>query len=230
MNEKGEVNFVEVKKHPEVLKKYMRQLRKVNESDFPEWSREEVVALWINSYHAAAIWAVIEHYPVKSLQQIPSVWDTKYLKMTGNSYSLNEIRAKYLMGSYRDEKINFALSCMAKDCPVLNRDAYVGPKLDGQLFMATRRFVNDDRRVTIKFGEKKIILSKLFKWYAKDFGFNFGKPENEEGLSKEDFAVLSFLSFYIEDADKVNFLEEKKYKIKYSKFDWSLNEWRVPSS
>lgn len=227
VNEKGDVNFAEIKKDPEPLKKYMRDLRKVDEGSFLEWSREERVALWINAYHAAAIWAIVKHYPIKSIQEIPSVWDTKYVSLKINSYSLNEIRALQLLTAFKDEKINFALSCMAKDCPVLSRDAYVGPKLDGQLFLATRRFINDDRKVMIKPGGKNIQISKFFKWYAKDFSFNFGKPENEEGLTKEEFAVLSFLSFYMEDTDKVAYLEEKKYKIKYPKFDWSLNDWHV---
>lgn len=226
VNEKGEVNFTEVKKDPSLLNQYLNELRQANEVDFADWPREEVIAFWINAYHSGIIAVITSHYPVKSVQEVPSIWETKHVRLESGSYSLNEIRTQQLLGTFKDEKIHFALSCLSKDCPVLSRDAYTGPKLDGQLFMAVRRFVNDDTKIGIKAGDKKIYVSKLFKWYGKDFGFNFGKPENEEGLSKEEFAFLSFLSFYIEDANKVDYLEEKRYKIKYPKFDWSLNDWR----
>lgn len=227
VNEKGEVNFTKVKKDPALLNQYLDEIRQTNEGDFLDWPREEVIAFWINAYHSGIINIIVRNYPAKSVQEVPSVWDTKHIQLEGGSYSLNEIRAQHLLGTFKDEKIHFALSCMAKDCPVLSRDAYTGPKLDGQLFMAVRKFVNDDTKVKINLNDKKIYVSKLFKWYGKDFKFNFGTPENQEGLSKEEFAFLSFLSFYIEDANKVNYLEEKKYKIKYPKFDWTLNDWRA---
>lgn len=229
VNENGEVDFTAAKKDPSLLKEYIAVLRETSDVDFYDWPREEVVAFWINAYHAGLISVILDHYPVKSVQEIPSVWETKHIRLESGSYSLNEIRTSVLLGTFHDEKIHFALSCMAKACPALSRDAYVGPKLDGQLFMAVRRFVNDGRNADIKLGAKKIFISKVFKWYAKDFKFNFGTPENERGLSKEDFSVLSFLAFYLEDANKVAFLEEKNYKIKYSKFDWTLNDWRLQS-
>lgn len=227
VNEKGEVNFAAAKQDPKLLNDYLAQLRTLNEIDFAQWPREEVMALWINAYHAAAIATVIKHYPVKSMQDIPSAWDTEVLQLTNRGYSLNFIRKEMLLSQFHDEKVHFALSDMTKSGPVLSRDAYTGPLLDGQLFMAARKFVNDPERNVILSSKKKVELSKIFKWYGADFTFNFGKPDNDRGLSREEFSFLSFISYYLENAEKAGFLEEGRYKIKYLPYDWSLNDWKA---
>ena len=225
VNEKGEVNFAAVKKDPELLKAYLHQLRKVRQFDFLQWPREEKIALWINAYHAAAVKTAVRHYPVKSLQEIPSAWETKLLKVGKSQYSLNQIRSEQLIEQFHDEKIHFALSCMAKSCPQLSRDAYTGPKLEGQLYEAVRKFINDPQKNSIDPEKKKVQVSKMFKWYGPDFRFNFGKPDNEKGLSKEEFSFLSFISYYLDDSAQGTFLQEGRYKIRYLPFDWSLNDW-----
>jgi len=38
-------------------------------------------------------------------------------------------------------------------------------------------------------------------------------------------SILSFLIYYSEDLQKIEFLEEGRYKIKYMPFDPELNDW-----
>lgn len=227
VNEAGELDYQAVKRDPQLLNSYLNQLARIDLRDFRfDWPREEKLALWLNAYHAGVVSAIVKHYPVKSMQSIPGIWDLTFIKVVSKNFSLNDIRNRQLLAVYRDEKIHMALACGAKSCPKFPREAYTGPRVEGQLFLATRAFVNDPDQNRIIPGEKKIWISRLFKWYAADFRLDFGTSEKIRNLSPEEGAVLSFLAHYLEDPRKIEFLEEGDYKIKYPSFDWSLNEWR----
>ena len=133
---------------------------------------------------------------------------------------------KNLMGVYRDEKIHLVLSMAAKSGPKLPTEAFTGPKVEGQLFLLTRKFVMDPAYVDVTPGRKKIRISRIFKWYGKDFNLDFGVPEPSDNVSKSDSAILSFLAYYLEDEAKGDYLQQAKYKIEYLPFDWSLNDWK----
>jgi hypothetical protein len=229
VDDKGNVNYQEVANDPKVLKDYLASLMAVSEGELQSLPREEKMAFWLNAYHAMLIQLVVEHYPVTSVQKIPSFWDIALIRLDKNlkaqtQYSLNDIRIKNLMGVFRDEKIHLALSLGAVGGPRLVPEAFTGPKVEGQLFLLTRKFVNDPTWVDVVPGRKKIRISKLFKWYAKDFKLDFGTPETFGKFSAGDTAVLSFLAYYLDDEAKGEFLQQARYKIEYPAFDWALND------
>ncbi len=227
VNEKGEVDYAGVKKDPKLLNRYLRQVKKINLKEFEEiWPREEKMAVWLNVYHAALIKAVADRYPVANIQRIPGIWQMQLVSVGGSLFGLDEIRSYRLMSAFRDEKIHTVLACGAKSCPKLSREAFTGPKVEGQIFQAARNFVNDPELNTITPGSRKIFLSKIFKWYQNDFLLDFGIPENDRGMKDTEYAVLSFVANYMDDADKTQFLEEGYYKVKYKEFNWQLNDWK----
>jgi len=231
VNESGEVNYQSIAKDPKDLNDCLAGLMAVSELKMRSWPREEALAFWLNAYHVVLIKSVAENYPVTSVQKIPSFWDIALLhfgkRTQGQSqYSLNDIREKKLIGVYHDEKIHLALSVAAKGGPQLMREAFTGPKVEGQLFLLTRKFVKDAAHVDITPGGKKIRISKIFKWYGNDFKLDFGTPEPRGKFSVGDNAVLSFLAYYLENEAKEEYLQEAQYKIEYPAFDWTLNDWK----
>jgi hypothetical protein len=230
VNEKGEVNYRAIVQDPKELNDYLTHLMAADPFAVTKrWPREEAMAFWLNAYHALLIKLIVESYPIASVQKIPSVSDIAAFRLgdpkTGQTqYSLNDIRAKNLIGTYRDEKIHLALSVGARGGPRLMREAFTGPKVEGQLFLLTRQFVNDPAKVDITPGRKKIRISKVFKWYGSDFNLDFGTPQPIGKLSPIESAVLSFLAYYLGDEAKSEFLEDGAYKIEYLPFDWSLND------
>lgn len=226
VNDAGEVDYSGVSRDPKLLNTYLRALDSLRDATIGDGSREELLAYWINAYHAGVIKLITDHYPVKSIQDIPGVWDIPVIRDGEDGYSLNTIRASQLVGGFRDEKIHTVLCSGARSSPKLRREAFTGPRAEGQLFLAAREFVNDSVRNQITPGSKTIKISRIFKWYGKDFNLDFGSSENDLGLSKEEFAVVSFLAHYSGDAAWIQYLEEGRYKIKYLPYDWSLNEWR----
>lgn len=230
VNEEGDVQYQALQKDPSLLDEYLDQLKAIDPREFPaQWPREEILALYLNAYHAGVLRAVAEAYPVKSIQDIPGVWDAEYVQIGKEGYSLNQLRVGALLGQFRDEKIHVVLSCGAKGCPRLRREAFTGPRVEGQLFLATREFVNNEKYVQIKPQEKKVQLSLLLKWYAEDFILDFGPIFDYEEADREwvkERAVLSFVAHYLDDPAKITFLEEGKYKVQYPPFDWRLNDWK----
>lgn len=233
VNEKGEVNYEAAKKNPEHLLNYMQKIRAIPEDHLNVWPREERMAIFINIYNAGVIKAVLDHYPLKTLMRVSSVWDeakveiaTPPKKDKAQGYSLNQIRKGLLVEQFRDEKILFALSSGAKDSPPLSREALVGAKLEGQLYLVTKKFVNDESQNVIDPAEKKVKVSRIFQWYAQDFLFNWGDFPEDVRWNPEQRAVLSFFAHYLEDHKKAEFLREERYKVKYSTFDWQLNDWK----
>ena len=227
VNENGEVDYRAVQKDPAMLDAYFDFFSKEKLIEFEAfWPREEQIAFWLNVYNAAVIKLITQHYPVSSIQKIPSVWDITIVRLgRGEQFSLNGIRSEQLMKKYRDEKIHLALSCGARGCPKLQRDAFTGKNVEGQLFLATRSFLSDPKNLEIVPGKKNIWLSRIFKWYAADFNLDFGTPETIGKFTQDEMSVLSFLAYYLEREEQIAFLEEGKYKIKYYSFDWRLNDW-----
>ena len=237
VNEKGEVNYRAAKEDPSLLDAYLGKIKSLTMKELSQWSREEYMALLINAFNAGVIRTVLDYYPVKNIMNIPGGWEQAKVQIgrplkrsspTGSAsftHSLNEIESTLLRKTYRDEKILFVLSRAAKGSPRLRREAYTGSKLEGQLYLATREFVNDEARNRIQPGEKKIVLSRIFKWYARDFLLNWGNFPEDIKWGPEEMAVLSFFAHYLEDPPKVEFLKNAKYKVKYDPFDWRLNDW-----
>lgn len=227
VNDRGEVDYRAAAVDPSLLKSYLEKLKQVDLGAVTQqWPREEKLALWLNAYHAGILQAVLAHYPLKSLLEIPGIWDIDVVQVGVRHYSLNNIRQRELIGSFRDEKIDTALACGAKSCPELSRQAYSGPQVEGQLFIAAQRFVNDSSRNVIDPEGKKVKLSKIFKWYAKDFKLDFSSEERDQRFSEDEYAVLSFIANYLTNEKKVQYLEEGVYKMKYLDFNWGLNDWR----
>jgi Protein of unknown function, DUF547 len=231
VNEKGEVDYRRIKSDPKELNDFLETLTQAGGGDMKAWPREEALAFWLNAYHAAMIKLVVEHYPVTSVQRIPSFWDVTAfrigkIKAKQTQFSLNRIRLGSLMSIYRDEKIHLALSTASRSGPAMMREAFTGPKVEGQLFLLTRKFVSDPRCVDVVPGRKKIKISRIFKWYASDFKLDFGALEPRGKLTASENSVVSFLAYYLEDETKDEYLQNAQYKIDYFPYDWTLNDWK----
>jgi hypothetical protein len=130
-----------------------------------------------------------------------------------------------LVNRFKDERPHCALSLGARSGPLLRAEAYTARMVDKQLHEDAVRFVNDERRNIIIPDKKRVAISMIFKWDAKDFIPNFGTIETFRRWSIEDMAVMGFISFYVADEEKAVFLEAGNYKIRYLDFDWKLNKW-----
>ena len=168
VSESGQVNYKGLKADKKSLDAYCQSL-----SDQPvqdNWSREEQMAYWINAYNAFTLKLIVDNYPTKSILNFDGgkTWDVKRIKIGDKKYSLNNIENDILRPQFKDARIHFALNCAAKSCPPLWNRAYTAENLETSLEARAKAFINNPDFNSISAG--KAVVSKIFDWYAADFG------------------------------------------------------------
>ena len=88
----------------------------------------------------------------------------------------------------------------------------LGNQLDEQLDQKAEQFIQDPTNVLLDPANQEIWVSRIFKWYQKDFG------KNSRHLKSY---ILQYRPDLTESlADKIR----NDYKIRYFQYDWGLND------
>jgi hypothetical protein len=208
----GMVRYGDLKKNSAHMKKIDAYLEALGKADVMNFSREDLLAFWINAYNAFIVELILNHYPVKSIKDIKNPWKQKSWLAAGERLSLDDIEHKKLRKDLNEPRIHFAIVCASKGCPELYNKAFRGKDIHTALnkvalsFFASRKnfFIEQSGSVT------NLYLSRIFKWSGSDFG-----TTEKERIS----FILPFLNK--DDVDRIN--NARKVKIKYLDYDWSLN-------
>ena len=197
-------------------------------------SRQEKLAFWINLYNVEVIHGVIAlrirdsvketrgffkkiRYRVGEMEFTPD--DIEHGILRGNRRPPYSILRPFRGGDPRrrlclpapDPRIHFALVCASSSCPPIG--VYTPEAVDDELDLAARTFINSGGVVVDKEG-KEISLSRVFKWYAGDFGHGRGE-------------LLRFLARFVTDSEAREFLlrEETGARVTFQPYDWRLNRY-----
>ncbi|PHN08515.1 DUF547 domain-containing protein [Flavilitoribacter nigricans] len=194
----GKVNYAGFKQDKTKLQAYLDELAANPVQD--SWSRTEKMAYWINVYNAFTIKLIVDNYPVTSITKLHNgkPWDVKWIKLGSKTYSLNEVENDILRPKYKDARIHFAVNCAAKSCPPLLNRAWTKDNLETYLDKQTKAFINNSKYNTLS--ARKAEVSKIFEWYAADFG-----------------QLIEFLNKYSET--RIN----NGATVNYKEYDWALN-------
>ena len=146
VSEKGNVNYKAIKANKKELSNYITSLAENIPND--HWTKEDILAYWINAYNALTIDLILRHYPIESIKDIKDPWNQRYWKLGAKWYHLNEIEHDILrkMG---EPRIHFSIVCASFSCPKLQNEAFTAVNLDAQLTNATKEFLSDPERNTI---------------------------------------------------------------------------------
>lgn len=195
----GKVNYTNMKSSLVKIETYIKQLEGFTSQK--EWSRNEKLAYWINLYNAATVRLIIQNYPTTSITKINGgkPWDKKVVKIGSKSYSLNQIENDIIRPKFKEPRIHFAVNCAAKSCPKLMNSAFMPDKLSSQLSKQARGFINGSKN---DIASNKIAISKIFEWYADDFGSS----------------VVDYLNKY--SSVKI----DAGTPINYKEYNWDLNK------
>jgi len=225
-------------KSSDELNTYLTQLGFVSEKSYENWTEEQKLSYWINAYNAFTIKAIIDNYPIKrsfslvglfvpsnSILQIPGVWSELQFRAVGKMVTLGEIEHEILRKQFNEPRIHFAINCASKGCPNLRSEAYRPDIINEQLESQAIDFINDPMKgVKIDHENNGVKLSKIFKWFGKDFITRYGNTDLFNGRNATEKAVLSVVVNYLQDQDKKEFLKGNNFKISYLSYDWSFNE------
>ena len=203
VNADGLVDYAAIKQHDvEKLGQYRNALE---QADTSKLTRDEQLARYINLYNATVIHAVAdrrrEGYTVAERnfalfkEPLVHLGERKYV-------SLDHFEHEIIRKQFKDPRIHVALVCAARACPPLLNRAYRAADLDQTLDANMKRFVTDASRNQIDDPKRELRLSKIFEWYADDFG---GKD-----------AVAAYVAQY---AGK----DVAGYRVSFLEYDWTLN-------
>ncbi len=195
----GRVNYKGFIANKQQLKTYL--LFTSEKKPDASWTKEDKLAFWMNVYNAYTIKLIIDNYPIKSIKDIKSPWDYRFITIDDKWYTLNDIEHKILR-KMKDPRIHFGINCASFSCPPLLNKAFTSATVNKQLDFLAHQFINDKSRNTIS--ENNIEVSKIFQWFTKDF--------------KTEGTLTDYLNKYSDITIKSN------AKVRYKKYDWNLNE------
>lgn len=209
VNDQGQTDFEGLKANPENLHIFVEFVSRVSPMNKPELfkTKEERMAYYLNSYNALSMYNVIDSDIPETLsgaRKIGFFYFKKMIiggeKMSLYSYENDIIRA---LG---DERIHFALNCMAAGCPRLPRKPFTAKGLERELLAGAKLFFNEERNVKVD-NEKKIVwLSEILDFFPEDFA---GKAPN----------LIAYANKY---RTKKSQLPEN-YKVEFIPYDWTVN-------
>ena len=200
------VDYVALRRdHRPALDGYLSQLAAI---DPARLSRVERIALYVNLYNATVLRAVAERYEPNYRPDADSfrLFDEPLVRIAGSTMSLNDLEHRVLRAELHEPRVHAALVCAARSCPPLAPRAFTGPDLEATLEDRMRRFVSDRSRNAIDVAGRTLRLSRIFDWYADDFGGRDG--------------VRAYVSRY-------SGLDLTGFRIEYLPYSWALND--VPS-
>ncbi len=212
VNAEGQVDYGGLKASPEKLETYLDRLAS---ADLAALSYYEQLAFWLNAYNALVIKGVVDRYPTTSVRSVKPFGGFFYrlkFQVAGKPYTLNEIEHDVIRAEFVDARVHFALVCASAGCPTLENRAFFANTLEERLETATFNFVANPEKVRLERSERRLYLSKIFKWYAADF---------TEGYA----GVTDFLADYL-PPDDAEFLETEEVELHYLDYDWTLNDQR----
>lgn len=199
VSKNGNVDYSGFKTDTTLLENYIETLSEQMPS--AEWTKSEKLAYWINAYNALTIDLILRNYPVKSIKDIKDPWDQRLWKFGDQWLNLNAIEHEILR-PMNEPRIHFAIVCASISCPKLQNEAFIAANLDEQLSKATTAFLADTSKNELS--EDHINISKIFKWYKKDFEANG--------------SLIDFINTY--SAIKISESAKKSYK----DYNWDLND------
>lgn len=214
------VDYRGLKQDEAAVGRYLGALSGVSREQYDSWTREQRLAFLINSYNAFTVRLVIEHYPLQSIKDVGSLfnspWKREFIPLLGQILSLDQIEHGMIRepGVFDEPRIHFAVNCASIGCPALSTEAYVAERLNAQLEDSQRRFLSDHRRNRFDTEKQIFQVSMIFDWYGDDFVKRWGSLESYFG---EHLKLLSATSVAPP-------LEQPS--IEFLDYDWSLNEHR----
>ncbi|MEJ2254617.1 MAG: glycoside hydrolase family 15 protein [Nitrospirota bacterium] len=194
----------------------------------------ESLAFWINIYNVLVIHGVVETGVRDSVKEVRDFFRRVQYEMGGVYFSPDDIEHGVLRGNARppysllkpfggddprlacvlkrrEPRVHFALVCASSSCPPIG--VYTPEAIEEDLDVAARTFLNAGG-VEVDRTAGRVRISRIFKWYGKDFGPTL--PER-----------LRFVGRYLYREEDREFLlnEAENIGVTYQDYDWRLNRY-----
>ncbi len=204
-------------------------------------NHDERLAFWINLYNAMVVDAVVCYGVEHSVREVRGFFaksayiidgyrfsaddvehgilraNAGHPAIPGRQFSVRDPRTAFVVAQL-DPRIHLTLVCASESCPPIG--VYNADRIDEQLNAAAYNFINGGE-VQVDLEANVVTLSKIFQWYAPDFG---GSAINQIGWGSF-VPILRFVAQYHADDEIKAALsnEPERFKVKFSHYNWGLN-------
>ena len=218
------VDYVGLQRDRAMLDAYAKRLTAVTPKELGNWEKNERFAFWINVYNTFTLQLILDNYPLVSINDLAkeevSPWDQPLIPMQGFhpdkkkvDLTLNDVEQRILRPTFKDARVHAAVNCASKGCPPLRAEAFEGAKLEAQLDEQMKAFLADRNRNRFEPKTKKVVLNKIFEWYADDFVD-----------AKADTDLGDFLLRFAPPSAGATPTWIQTAAISFSNYDWTLND------
>lgn len=212
VNERGEIDFRALASERSDLDAFLDHVARSSPRSAPDAysGRQAALAYYINAYNALSMFNVIESGLPQRLTGLRKIWffAVKRFPVGGEPISLYALENDVIR-PLGDERVHFALNCMAVGCPRLPREPFSPEKLDRQLDDEARRFFSEARNLQVLPERRLLRVSSLLRFYTEDF-----------------LARNSTLIAYINRYAPSRIPED--YRIEFIDYDWTVNDQQRP--
>jgi hypothetical protein len=165
----------------------------------------------LNAYNALAMYNVLDRGVPDSLAGFEKLrfFVLRKFVLGGRQLSLYAYENDVIR-PLGEERVHFALNCMAAGCPRLPRAPFRAETLQAELERETRRFVDEPRNVRVDTAERAVHLSEIFRFYAEEF-----------------LAKAPSLTAYVNRWRREPVPED--FRVAFIPYDWSVNRQRSAS-
>lgn len=188
------------------------------------------ITFWVNVFNAAVLCDVSELLDAKRVKDVEAFFERPRLWLGPHGFSLDDIEHGLLRGNapkqgsrrqpmprddprlectpmVLDERIHFALHSACRSSPALR--VFEAGRLDRLLEDAAADYVR--RTVRVERSGAVLVLPRLFRWFAEDFGGEGG--------------IVEFVAARLEDEAAVEMIDRRRgdVSLRYQEFDWTPN-------
>ena len=207
VDDRGRVDFDGITKYPRDLDQYVAWVYAVGPNNQPGLfsTREQVIAYHLNAYNALAMYNVIEAGIPTSLAGLrkASFFFLRKLQVGDEPLTLYAYENQVIR-PLGEERVHFALNCMAVSCPRLPRVPFRAESLDAELDRQARFFFSEARNLRIDTATRTVWLSKILDFYTGDF------------LAKAP-SLIAYANRYSREAIPLD------YTVRFIPYDWTVN-------
>ncbi len=169
----GRVDFAGLARDRADLDRFVAWIYATGPNNQPQLfaGRAAVLAYHLNAYNALAMYNVIEAGVPQALSTFGARYDFFYrrtLRVGGQDISLYDYENKVIR-QLGEERIHFALNCMAVSCPRLPREPFSAANLEQQLARETQLFFGEARNFSVDDQARLVRLSAILQFYPEDF-------------------------------------------------------------
>lgn len=210
VDDRGRIDFARLQVDPAALDATVAEIAREAPNNAPARypTPADRIAFHLNAYNALAMAHVIRSGVPKRLSLLDRL---RFFKLSdvvvgGKSISLYDYENDVIR-PLGEERVHFALNCMAVSCPRLPRIPFTPQNLDAELDAAARLFFGEPRNLQLDPSRKIVRLSSIIDFYTEDF-------------LKRAPTLIGYANRYAQAPISDDF------RVRFIPYDWTINALR----